>query len=348
MASTTATTGEITTAVPARLDRLPWSRFHWRCSSASAPCGFWTASRSPSSGRSRPGSPSPAAGLHAHQRGHRHRRGAFYVAGACVGALVFGQLTDRFGRKKLFMLTLGHLHRRDRATALAFAPWYFFLTRFLTGDGHRRRVRRDQLGDRRADPRPHARPGRPGHQRLLLGRLGGRRRVELVPARHRRVRRRRRLAAGVPARRDPRPRDPGGAQARTGEPALAVHPRHGPRRPKGRRRTSNATWPGRPARNCPNRTSEITVRQRSRIPFREIAARPRSATTRGARCSAWRCSSARRSSTTRSRSTSGRCLATTQGASEQVPLFLVFYAARQHARPGHCSGGCSTRSAASR
>jgi MFS family permease len=29
-----------------------------------------------------------------------------YVAGACVGALVFGQLTGRFGRKKLFMITL--------------------------------------------------------------------------------------------------------------------------------------------------------------------------------------------------------------------------------------------------
>jgi MFS family permease len=32
--------------------------------------------------------------------------GASYVAGACVGALVFGQLTDRFGRKRLFLITL--------------------------------------------------------------------------------------------------------------------------------------------------------------------------------------------------------------------------------------------------
>jgi MFS family permease len=32
---------------------------------------------------------------------------AIYVLGACLGALFFGQLTDRFGRKKLFMLTLG-------------------------------------------------------------------------------------------------------------------------------------------------------------------------------------------------------------------------------------------------
>ena len=32
--------------------------------------------------------------------------GAVYVAGACIGALFFGQLTDRFGRKKLFLITL--------------------------------------------------------------------------------------------------------------------------------------------------------------------------------------------------------------------------------------------------
>ena len=39
--------------------------------------------------------------------------GAAYVAGACLGALFFGQLTDRFGRKKLFMLDARRLHRRD-------------------------------------------------------------------------------------------------------------------------------------------------------------------------------------------------------------------------------------------
>ena len=60
---------------------------------------------------------------------------AVYIAGACLGALFFGQLTDRFGRKKLFMITLGVYLSATVATAFAFAPWYFFVTRFLTGAG---------------------------------------------------------------------------------------------------------------------------------------------------------------------------------------------------------------------
>jgi MFS family permease len=58
-----------------------------------------------------------------------------YVAGACVGALFFGWLTDRYGRKKLFMITLGVYLAATALTALSFAPWWFFLFRFLTGFG---------------------------------------------------------------------------------------------------------------------------------------------------------------------------------------------------------------------
>lgn len=61
--------------------------------------------------------------------------GAVYVLGACLGALFFGRLTDRFGRKRLFMLTLLIYFAATVATAFTFAPWYFYLARFVTGAG---------------------------------------------------------------------------------------------------------------------------------------------------------------------------------------------------------------------
>ena len=52
-----------------------------------------------------------------------------------MGALFFGHLTDRFGRRNLFMLTLVVYLTATVATAFAFAPWYFFIARFFTGSG---------------------------------------------------------------------------------------------------------------------------------------------------------------------------------------------------------------------
>jgi MFS family permease len=60
---------------------------------------------------------------------------AVYVARACTGALFFGQLTDRFGRKKLFLLTLGLSILATLATAASWTAWFFFLCRVLTGAG---------------------------------------------------------------------------------------------------------------------------------------------------------------------------------------------------------------------
>src|ERR1700729_447199 len=132
--SGSAQTGTITTRVPERLDRLPWSRFHWRVVVGLG--GVWildglevTMVGNVSSRLTEHGSGialSPAdIGMAA----------AFYIAGACLGALFFGHLTDRFGRRKLFILTLAVYLTATVATALAFAPWFFFLTRFFTGSG---------------------------------------------------------------------------------------------------------------------------------------------------------------------------------------------------------------------
>ena len=58
-----------------------------------------------------------------------------YVFGACVGALVFGHLTDRFGRRKLFLITLALYLGATILTGLSFSVWWFYGMRFLTGAG---------------------------------------------------------------------------------------------------------------------------------------------------------------------------------------------------------------------
>ncbi|GAA4052340.1 MFS transporter [Nonomuraea soli] len=60
---------------------------------------------------------------------------ALYVAGACTGALFFGWLTDKFGRKKLFIITLLVYLVATAMTAFSFSAWWFFLFRFMTGFG---------------------------------------------------------------------------------------------------------------------------------------------------------------------------------------------------------------------
>ncbi|MFJ9793279.1 MFS transporter [Streptomyces globosus] len=125
----------ITTRVPARLDRLPWSRWHWMIV-----IGLGTvwildglevtvvgaiAGRLSEEGSGLPVTDAQVTGLAA----------ALYVAGACSGALFFGRLTDLFGRKKLFLITLAVYLGATAMTALSFSSWWFFLFRFLTGFG---------------------------------------------------------------------------------------------------------------------------------------------------------------------------------------------------------------------
>jgi MFS family permease len=61
--------------------------------------------------------------------------GAVYVAGACIGALFFGQMTDKYGRKKLFLITLGVYTIATVLTAFSMSPLWYFCARFLTGAG---------------------------------------------------------------------------------------------------------------------------------------------------------------------------------------------------------------------
>ena len=127
-------TGRITTDIPARMDRLPWARWHWL-----VVIGLGTVWILDGLEVTIVGSMSEALkpdgtglGLSSYQVGVA---GAVYVAGACTGALFFGQLTDRFGRKKLFLITLGVYTVATVLTAFSMNPMWYFGARFLTGAG---------------------------------------------------------------------------------------------------------------------------------------------------------------------------------------------------------------------
>ncbi len=128
-------TGTIRTQIPARLDRLPWSRFHWRVIIGLGTVwildGLEVTIVGSISGRV--GEKGAGVGISA--ANVSGLAASLYVAGACVGALVFGQLTDRFGRKKLFMITLATYLAATTLTAFSFAPVWFYVFRFFTGFG---------------------------------------------------------------------------------------------------------------------------------------------------------------------------------------------------------------------
>lgn len=123
----------IVTAIPARLDRLPWSRFHWLAVGAlgitwildGLEVTFIGAVSGVLQEPATLGLAPAAIGL----------LGSFYLAGAIAGALCFGYLTDRFGRKRLFTVTLGVYLAGVLLSAFSWNLWSFAAFRFITGAG---------------------------------------------------------------------------------------------------------------------------------------------------------------------------------------------------------------------
>ena len=121
------------TDIPARLDRLRWGLFHWHVVLA---LGItWaldglevTIVGALGSVLEEPGT----LGLAATEVG---LAGTAYIAGALAGAVVFGRLTDRHGRKRLFLVTLGLYVVATTATAFSGDFWSFAACRFFTGMG---------------------------------------------------------------------------------------------------------------------------------------------------------------------------------------------------------------------
>jgi MFS family permease len=131
VAADTAVNRAFRTDIPARLDRLPWSRWHWLVITALGITWIIDGLEVTMIGAF-------ASVLQEPQSLHFSSTqigllGTSYLSGAVLGALVFGYLTDRLGRKKLFTFTLGLYLVSAFLTALSwnFASFAFF--RFLTG-----------------------------------------------------------------------------------------------------------------------------------------------------------------------------------------------------------------------
>ncbi len=127
-------TGKITTDIPARMDRLPWSRWHWLVVVGLGTVWILDGLEVTIVGAMSAALKSEDTGLGL-SSSDIGLAGAVYVAGACLGALFFGQLTDRFGRKKLFLITLGVYTFATVLTAFAPSAMWYFIARFITGAG---------------------------------------------------------------------------------------------------------------------------------------------------------------------------------------------------------------------
>jgi MFS family permease len=134
MATHAARLKTIETNIPARMDRLPWSRWHWMVVMGLGTVwvldGLAVTIVGAIGGRlSDPGS---GLELSASQVG---AAGSAYIVGACLGALYFGRLADKIGRKKLFMLTLAIFLAGSVLTAFSTSFIWFLACRFITGSG---------------------------------------------------------------------------------------------------------------------------------------------------------------------------------------------------------------------
>src|SRR5436309_4413734 len=119
--------------VPARLDRMPWTRWHWlivislgatwildglEVTLAGSLGGILTRPETLGLGDSEVGASA-----------------TFYLAGAVIGAVLFGYGTDRFGRKKLFFLTVAVYLFGTALSAFSWSLASYAIFRALTGAG---------------------------------------------------------------------------------------------------------------------------------------------------------------------------------------------------------------------
>src|SRR2546421_3078195 len=121
----------VKTDIPARMDRLPWSRWHWLVVTSLGITWILDGLEVTIVGAiGAVLTNKQALGLTTVEVSSA---GTAYLIGAVLGALFFGRMTDKFGRKMLFMVTLGVYLVATVATAFSFNFIWFAVCRFLTG-----------------------------------------------------------------------------------------------------------------------------------------------------------------------------------------------------------------------
>jgi MFS family permease len=123
----------VETDIPARLDRLSWGRFHTLVVVALGITWILDGLEVTLAGAVS-GALKQSPQLHLSNADVGFAASA-YLAGAVTGAVFFGWLTDRLGRKRLFFITLAVYLVATAATALSWDLWSFVLFRFVTGAG---------------------------------------------------------------------------------------------------------------------------------------------------------------------------------------------------------------------
>jgi MFS family permease len=126
--------GAVESRIPSRMDRLPWARWHWLVIAALGITWILDGLEVTIVGNIAGILVEPDSGLNLTEA-QVGLAGGIYIAGACTGALFFSYLTDRFGRKKLFLITLAVYLIFSFLTAFSWSFWSFVVFRFIAGTG---------------------------------------------------------------------------------------------------------------------------------------------------------------------------------------------------------------------
>jgi MFS family permease len=127
-------TRTVETNVPGRIDRLPWSRWHTLVILALGVTWILDGIEVSIAGNIADALTNPETGL-GFSAGQVGTATGIYIAGACTGALFFSYLTDRYGRRRLFLVTLAVYLIFSVLTAFSWSFSSFVVFRFLAGMG---------------------------------------------------------------------------------------------------------------------------------------------------------------------------------------------------------------------